>query len=374
MKKEFKEFDIDFNPKQICTVKLARKLYPKLDHHNLDTLIEKFNLVCKRRHRAFDDALCLWQFYQIIQKEFNSKQLKLSLDKINKKPSRPIHLSDETMENLPKSPGVYIFYGEKGMPLYIGKSINIKKRVLSHFSSDCLNSKELKIAQQVQDIKTITTAGELGALILESQLVKKLQPLYNRMLRNSRKMTVLKCQKNLKGFNSVYLETNQGLDIDNFEEVLGIFKSVKQAKNFLISLSKEHKLCEKLLGLENLTKECFGYRLGRCKGACVGKENYKIYNLRFQIAFAKYKLRSWPFDGPILIEEKDGEREVVQSFTVDKWCILENSSDDLTDFDLDTYKILERYIRSSKNQRNIRFLGHKRQSSQKTSLVAQTSF
>ena len=84
---------------------------------------------------------------------------------------------EATLDSLPECPGVYIFYGDDGAPLYIGKSINIKERVLSHFGGDIHSPLEMKIAQQVKSIETIKTAGELGALFLESRLVKEMLPL-----------------------------------------------------------------------------------------------------------------------------------------------------------------------------------------------------
>src|SRR5258708_1005410 len=353
LKNHFRQYEEDFSPKQLCTVKLAKKLYPKLLHHDLSTLIEVFNLECESRHRALDDAKAIFQFYQIAQKEFNQEQLSLAFDQVYKRPSIPINLSTEVLDSLPECPGVYLFYGTSGIPLYIGKSINIRKRVLQHFSSDHLSSIEMKIAQQVQRVEFIKTSGELGALLREASLVKKMQPLYNRMLRHARKLIALKLVKDPKSYNTIKLEDLEQVTAEDLEDILGIFKSKKQAKQHLINLAKEHQLCEKLLGLENLGKACFGYRLGRCKGGCVGKETSQIYNLRFQIAFAKFKFKPWPFDGPIQILEQDPQTGKVEAFILDKWCYLgmvkvdeggteEEMVNDIS-FDLDTYKILHRF-------------------------------
>ncbi len=355
LKNEFKRLDVSFSPKHFCTIRVARSLFPKMGSYKLDALIEKFNIECRRRHRAFDDAKVLWDFFQIICNKFSKNKLIEVLNIALKKPTIPLNLSKEVLDNVPQSPGVYIFYGANGTPLYVGKSINIKNRVLSHFSSDHSSPKEMEIAQQVESIETIKTAGELGAFILESGLVKKLQPLYNRKLRILRKMVILKSEVNKDGYKFIQMEEVSKINLEDTENTLAIFKSRKQAKDTLINLVKDYSLCEKLLGLEKTKSACFAYRLGICKGACINKEGKLKYNLRFLEAFLKTKVKSWPFKGPILIKENMEEK--FEYHLVDKWCYLgkydsEDSrkevGEDEYQFDVDTYKILEKYLRQRK--------------------------
>ncbi|SQI36926.1 Excinuclease cho [Serratia plymuthica] len=87
----------------------------------------------------------------------------------------PEHLRT-SLEVLPKSPGVYLFHGlSDSMPLYIGKSVNIRSRVMAHFRTQ----DEARLLRQTQRISFHETAGELGALLLEAQLIKQQQPLFN---------------------------------------------------------------------------------------------------------------------------------------------------------------------------------------------------
>lgn len=366
LKQEFKRLGKSFSPKQICTVKLAKKLFPNLRSHNLDSIIENFKIKCKNRHRAFDDAKVLWDFYKIAQKRVSEE---IFLEKINqclKKLSLPINISQNTFDKLPESPGVYIFYGKNGAPLYIGKSINLKERVLSHFSSDHSSSVEMKISQQIESIETIQTVGELGALLLESTLIKKHQPLYNKVLRTKRQLIILKQIKDEDGYEKVIMETVSTIDPLSLNTILGVFKNVRSAKDFLISLAKTHFLCEKLLGLEKTTKSCFGQRLGRCFGACIKKESALKYNIRFLTAFAGAKFQSWPFGGPILIQEKQEQDDKHEFFVIDQWCFLgsiKKSEDSVNEmlkqeysFDLDTYKILHRFFKSEKKLKTVKLI------------------
>lgn len=361
IKNEFKRIGIPYSAKQLCTVKLSRLLFPEFTHHNLDSIMERFEITCERRHRALDDARVVWDFLEKLPKVIPTEKLQNAYDTVLKKPSLPPNLSKEQVESLPEKSGVYLLYGKSELPLYIGKSVNIKERVLSHFLQDTESPRELEISQQVERIESIVTAGEFSALILESELIKKLQPLYNRKLRYARQMTFVKKNQNSDGYFSVSIKTGQ-IKTTEMEDVLGIFKSQKAAKEFLSNLSKEHSLCEKLLGLQKISGPCFAYHLGICKGACANKENAQIFNARFIVAFSKTKLRTWPFNGPILI--KEGDEELTEAMVFDKWCYLgkysEFSFSDDTDTtllsDYDSYKLLNSFLKNPRNLKKIQSL------------------
>jgi len=359
IKNEFKRFEIDYRAKQLCTVKLSRLLFPRFKRHSLDNIIERFAIECARRHRALDDARVVWEFLQKVPEIVDEEKIQKAYFSVIKKPSLPPQLLIGELEKLPESPGVYMFFGDGEIPLYIGKSINIRDRVLSHFSNDTENSRELEITQQVKRIEHVKTAGELGALILESELVKKLQPLYNRKLRYSRSLTYFEKKENPDGYFSVKTKTTNEIETDNVENVLAILKSQKQASLLLSNLVKEFSLCEKLLGLHKTPGACFSYHLGWCKGACVKKENPVLYNARFIMAFAKTKLSAWPFSGPIIVKEKNDEME--EGLVFDKWCYLgkyeevmnQERNTDLVLSDFDVYKILRSFLKDAKSMKKI---------------------
>ncbi len=192
LRNEFRRHELPFSAKHFCTVRLSRQLFPQHKKHNLDSIIERFDINCEARHRAMGDAAVLWEFVQRAQAITPEDKFEAALKNMLKSPSLPQHFSQDLVTKLPESPGVYIFYGNSNYPLYVGKSKNIKERVLSHFSGDYMSSKEMNMCQQVERIDTVETAGELGALLKESELVKTMQPLYNRMLRKTREVVVAK--------------------------------------------------------------------------------------------------------------------------------------------------------------------------------------
>jgi DNA polymerase III subunit epsilon len=253
----------------------------------------------------------------------------------------------------------------------VGKSINIKNRVLSHFSSDIASPTEMQIAQQIKRIETIPTAGELGALILESQLIKKLLPIYNKKSRIKRELVVLKKRMNKQGYDECYLEAITTIQPDDIYTFLGFYRSRKQAKATLSDIAKKYHLCDKLLGLEKTDSACFGYRLNRCSGACIGKEKTIGYNLKLQTAFSENKILPWPFAGAIIIQETDGVNDAFglhgnsEYFLIDNWCYLGTIHEDTegnlnrkelneTIFDLDVYKILRQFLKNPANKSKVK--------------------
>jgi DNA polymerase III subunit epsilon len=303
------------------------------------------------------------------RKSFPSEKLIQTISHILKKPNIPPKLKNFSHSDLPETPGVYIFYGENGQPLYVGKSKNIRDRVLSHFTLSTGDSSEMKIYNTIESMEFIKTSGELGALLKESETIKKLMPLYNRRLRYREKM-VIAVKKEIDGVFTIEIEETDNPDINNLENIMAVFKNKKQARETLTNLAKDHNLCDKFLGLQKTNGSCFNYQLERCKGICDGREIPMKYNLRFIEAFLKTKIKSWPYDGPVTIKEVDPESGKEELFLIHNWCIVQKQVGDnqtLEDlvFDYDVYKILRRFIYNIKNSN----LAHKFNSSGGWSLL-----
>lgn len=353
LKNEFKRLGIGFRAPVLCTVKLSRTLYPQYHRHNLDSLIERHGLQAEARHRALADAQLIHQFWQKIHVDRSRDEIDAALSKLNARPSLPPHLDAALIDDLPDTPGVYLFYGEKSdngdLPLYVGKAKDIRQRVLSHFSADHSSAKEMALAQQVRRIDWIETAGEIGALLKEAKLVKELQPTHNRQLRKNDDLCTWTLIDEGEGWLRPQLASTHDLDFGLSTSCYGLFKNTKEATEVLRALAAEHNLCDILLGLEKAApgKPCFAHQIRRCKGACIGKEPYAKHTMRLVGALVKHKLAAWPFAGPAMIRE--GE----EAHLIDGWRYLgtAGSDDDLgrlltashPPFDRDIYKILAKY-------------------------------
>jgi len=353
LKAAFKRVGLDFKPKVICTVKLSRFLFPEEKRHNLDALIQRHGLVVTQRHRAMGDAHLLYQFWTQCLEQFGPDKMKEAIQNQLGHSSLPPHIDSELIDRIPDGPGVYFFYGDNDLPLYIGKSKHLRTRVLSHFQSALGNRKEMKLSLQVKRIEWTETQGELGALLLESRLIKKLLPQMNIKLRRSKELCSWVLSEDDKGYLRPQLITSKIMKAGEQDAMYGLFPSHRAAQLALSSIAKKSLLCEGLLGLVKLTagNACFGHQVKLCAGACVGKESAVKHNLRLTSALTRLRLSVWPFKGPIGI--KEGE----ELHVVDQWCYLgtakhEEDVHDLLqhaqgEFDMDTYQLLKKSLKAS---------------------------
>jgi DNA polymerase-3 subunit epsilon len=360
LKNEFLRCGMTFSQKSLCTVRLSRALFPKERRHGLDALIERFNLPCKNRHRALDDARALWHLLRIFAECAGEENLHEATRKVLKRAATPPNLPEKDVDALPQTPGVYRFYGENDALLYVGKSTNMRSRVLGHFSSAHQSGKEMRIKQQVQRIEHQETAGELGALLAESKQVKELLPIHNRRLRRSNFACSLTLQRNREGFLQPQLIQLSKVPQEGLGDLYGLFRNKKAVDSYLGSLIDDHGLCARLMGLEKGDGPCFSYQVKKCKGACVGIESHKMHDARLMIQFAKEKVKSWPFKGRIAIREHNPETDQSELHLFNHWCYLgtvghEEDLDDLLangqdlTFDMDCYRILTSFMERSGN-------------------------
>ncbi len=366
VKNEFRRLGREFSAKCLCTVKLSRKLFPEHRNHDLNSVLMRHGIVCSERHRAMGDARAVVEFLEMVEAEVTGASLEKAVRAILKTSSIPSHLDKETMDGLPETPGVYLFYGKENELLYVGKSICIRDRVLSHFSGDNRTSRDMEIAQQVHRMETRTTAGELGALLLESQLIKELRPMYNVASRAHRDLVLARRVTTKEGYAAIALEKTHEIEIDLDAPIMGIFKNIKQAKEYFAKSTREFQLCQKLLGLQQTNSYCFAYHLHQCKGACTGEEPPEQYNARVEEAFAERRIKAWPFSGGVVIEERNPATNEGEAFLIENWCLLacykftEVGQTELFKalhrFDYDAYKILSRYVLNPKNRRNIKIV------------------
>lgn len=252
-------------------------------------------------------------------------------------------------EHLPRTAGVYIFRGKGTLPIYIGKSVDIRARVMSHVRAP----DETSMIAQTQYVDFIETAGEIGALLLESRMIKELNPLFNQRLRRIRTLCSIRLHPTDKGTVPEIVDSKT-VQLGATPGLYGLFSSNHAANSKLKELAQRHLLCLSTLGLEKTSKRgCFGLQVKTCLGACVGKEDRQTHDQRLFSALVDMQVELWPFNGPVdLIEEADGW---VQRHRVHNWCYLgtqcsrSGETSKLTElqlhnFDLDSYKILVKPI------------------------------
>ncbi len=246
------------------------------------------------------------------------------------------------MEALPAAPGVYIFHGDsESLPLYIGKSVNLRARVLSHLR----NPDESRMLRQTRHISHILTAGEVGALLLEASLIKQRQPLYNQQLRRSRQLCAWRLAEDGRPEVVYAREMNFATEPGLF----GLYGSRHAAVEGLRGLADQHKLCYGALGLEKLAsgRACFRAALRHCAGVCRGDESPAEHHGRLLAALEALRVACWPYAGAVGLVERHEALE--QIHVVRNWCYLGSAPDadaargldvPAAGFDADGYRIL----------------------------------
>jgi DNA polymerase-3 subunit epsilon len=352
LKREFGRLGRSFTAKVLCTVKLSRRLYPDAGRHNLDAVIARHSLAASDRHRALGDARILWEFIQALYRDKPAAEVDAVVGRILKAPSLPPQLPADVLDTIPEAPGVYRFYGLNALPLYVGKSINLRARIAAHFSSDYRSANDLRLSAEITRIEIEETAGELGALLRESQLVKMLLPAYNQRLRRRADMVALAVATE-PGIPD-YVRSD-AIDASALDDLYGPFASRCRAREALRAIAAEAGLCWTALGLERRNGPCFARQVRKCAGACVGAEPPAAHHARLREALAPYALKSWPYAGTIGVREMSltGERTELHMFR--DWCWLGTARDesDLHEilempprctFDLDTYRLLVKHL------------------------------
>lgn len=354
----FRRLGLNFSAKKLCSVKLSRRLYPLERRHGIDAIVSRLGLTIHNRHRAMDDAEVILRLFEQASADFSAERIANTCQALLQQTRLPSHLDPAEIDKLPEAPGVYQFFDEQGALLYIGKSINIQQRVLSHFNNTKARSSEMQ--QQLQHIDFIETPTDFGAQLLENTLIKRLNPLYNRRQTKAKRLYQLALNTDKAGYQRVTIEMADCHQPPQISQRYGLFRSQKQAQNALLKLAESHQLCQQLLGLEPARKgACFGFQLKKCRGACCEKESAARYNLRLQTAFLGLKNQQWPWPGPILVTEHSADNDADKAIhhLIDQWLYLGTVSDaedarqtlqqqqpEQQFFDLDAYKIQLRFL------------------------------
>jgi excinuclease ABC subunit C len=187
----------------------------------------------------------------------------------------PLELQIQT---LPDNPGVYQYFDKDGKILYVGKAKNLKKRVQSYFTKNHDSYKTAVLVKKIVSIKHIVVPTETDALLLENNLIKKLQPRYNVLLKDDKSYPWI-CVKNER-FARIFPTRKM---VKDGSEYFGPYTSFKTV-NTLLGLIKELyplRTCNFDLSNTNIDsgkyKVCLEYHIGNCKGPCEGYQSLQQY-------------------------------------------------------------------------------------------------
>lgn len=216
--------------------------------------------------------------------------------------SARLTLRNRPAGTLPDCPGVYRFFGDENRLLYVGKSIDIRTRVLSHYTAARQPGRQQRMMHAIVRVDSEPCAGEFGALLRENAAIKREIPLYNRRQRRRRNLWTL----TLVAGGNAFLRAQPQPLIERdapASDGYGLYHSASHGEDTLRKLARDHGLCLRTLGLEHGRGPCFGYQLRRCSGACAGAETADKHNARLRAALLDQRILAWPFPAAVLLRE-----------------------------------------------------------------------
>ncbi len=352
LKTEFKRLGFPFKRKTLCTVELSKQLIPDMASYSLGKLTRALGIPMSDRHRANGDAMATVKLFKMLLAKDLDKVIVKDAIKVEQKSKMASNLNS-IIEEMPSDTGVYYIHNSDGDIIYIGKSNNIRKRIIQHFTGT--NSKSKKIQRLVSTVTYEKTGSELAALLKESAEIKKNKPIFNRALRRTIFTHALYSSIDDNGY------INLTIDKSNREETpITTFSTRASGKHFMFKVVDQYHLCQKLTGLYNTKTSCFKYDVKECEGACINEEPVEIYNKKVTRLIEKYSYDS----KDILIIDKGRTIEEKCAFLIENGIFKGMGFFDLNhqinnkkirsslitpmDNDRDTQHIIQSYMRRNK--------------------------
>lgn len=254
----------DLETRKLCTVRLARKVFPDLPGYSLGKLTARFNITHTMHHRAGGDALATAELLALMIQNDQHGDVEAMLKGKSTDQYIPPHLPVDQIGNLPSETGVYYFYNSKGKVIYVGKAKNIRKRVKSHFSNNKITKQKQDFLKDTYRVTYKLCATELMAHIVESTEIRKLWPIYNRSQRGYLPKFGLFSYDDLRGYKRLAIEKN-----NLSYKPIYTFNTITEGTNRLRELIAEFGLCPDLCNIAT-DHEC----------DCEAKNDPVLYNAR----------------------------------------------------------------------------------------------
>jgi len=272
----------DLRAKKLCTVRLSRKIFPGFSSYSLGNLCRFLEININNRHRAGGDAEATVKVFGKLLENDKEDFIGKSLLRNSKEQSLPPNVPKQHFEVLPTTPGVYYFHDAKGKIIYVGKAINIRNRVNSHFSNNSESRQKQNFITHIHSISYKSCATELMACILESVEIKKYWPKFNYSQKHWEDIFGIYTYEDRNGYLRLAIEKNK-----KQLKPVHTFHNLSEGYSWLRTVIEQYGLCAKLCFLEKADGACTGTTNQSCKGACIKQESKAAYNKRVKKAIAE---------------------------------------------------------------------------------------
>ncbi|MFT4203655.1 MAG: exonuclease domain-containing protein [Chitinophagaceae bacterium] len=254
---------------KLCTVRISRKIRPGLPSYSLGRLCKSLEIPLQNRHRAGGDADATALLFLRMLGWDDKGHIAKMLTTETKEQHLPPQLPRSEFDQLPDKPGIYYFLNEKLKPIYVGKAVNIKKRVAQHFTGTNFGPQRQRFLQEVYHLSFEECATELMAFLLEATEIKRLWPKYNQALKRFEPKFGLIDYKDQNGYRRLVVGR-----INRNQVALHTFCSEEDGRDFLHHLVQDFSLCPVRCQLGKCALEA------TCYSCHVTQEEPESYNER----------------------------------------------------------------------------------------------
>ncbi len=270
---QLKESGFDWSAKKLCTVRASRKIRPGFPSYSLGRLCASLDIPLNNRHRAGGDAdATAILFSRLLEWDLEGEMGKML--KNNAQDQRlPPNLPPEDFASLPETPGVYYFHDREKKVIYVGKAVNIKKRVASHFTGNNISSQRQNFLRDIHSISFEACATEFMALLLECTEIKKLWPEYNRALKRYEPKFGLYEYEARNGYR--YLAVAK---ISRFQSCIEVFNSEYDGINLLLDLRRQFEIDSRFCNFGSAPLNGQAYRADNADWPEVRHHNQQVEN------------------------------------------------------------------------------------------------
>ena len=285
---EFRRLGFTFERKSLCTVSLSQLLLPDQPAYSLGKLVRNLGIPFSDQHRAQGDAKVTVKLFELLlEKDLQKNILKahISSEHPNKVPPKFL----EVIDGLPSEMGVYYIHNSKNEIIYIGKSNNVKKRILNHLTG---KSKKARVIQnEIHKVTFALTGGELVSLLKEQNEIKTNAPKLNKAMKYRVFPMGIRLDDSVE-YPELIIE-----QIKKEHTYFSVYKNSKSAKSAIFNWTENYGICLKKTSLSNKTGTCFLHEVNKCDGACTGKETPDSYRKKIKLLLADFE---YPFSDFII--------------------------------------------------------------------------
>jgi DNA polymerase III subunit epsilon len=344
LRQEYQSLGFNFSRKKVCTVQLSRKLIPGISSYGLGALSKELGIKNNARHRAMGDAKATTELLKLLLQRDQKNIIHKAIIRNPVLAGLHEHLKEKDIKALPTKRGVYFFYNKDGYLVYVGKSNNIRDRIMGHLNNQSPGKyQELKASIARIDYQLV--AGEIAALILEADQIVTKKPFFNRALKPREVRYHIRpflALNGLKGLE-IYSGNDRGDSIFSF-------RSLWAARDHMELMAEQYGYCPDFSPEKaGISNPCPRFDLGNCPGACRGKVDVEQYNLGIDLLLKENEV---PGGRWALVEEDNFGKS--SAILVDEGNVV-GLVPDMKNFSSDgVLKICEEKLKRTSSHRNLR--------------------